>query len=50
MKRGKILDADSAFGGLRLNDKYRCVLRAKFQHVPRQEIAAIRRVVVSDAG
>ena len=42
MKRGKILDADR----LKLNNEYRCVSRAEFQHVPRQEIAAIRRVVV----
>lgn len=46
MKRGKILDADS----LKLSDEYRCVLRAKIQHVPRQESAAIRRVAVKYTG
>ena len=45
-KRGKILDADR----LTLSDERRCVLRTKLQCVPRQETAAIRRVIVGDAG
>jgi len=46
MDRGKMLDADR----LKPSDEYCCVLRVKLQHVPRQEIAAIRRVLLSDAG
>ena len=37
-------------GGLKLNDEYRIVLRVKIQHAPHRQIAAIRRIVVSDAG
>ena len=46
MKRGKLLDADT----LKLIDEYRVVFRKNVQRALRQEIAAIRRVLVRSSG